>query len=87
VNDPDQTSRRPGSDRRCDHRLGVWFATEWCAAQFAFQPRLGAAWFEVIGFPVYYPRQLFEWWCWYDAYAPELSNDPGIMAASSGLLS
>jgi type IV secretion system protein VirD4 len=66
--------------------LGVWFATEWCAEQLDFQPRLGAPWFELIGLPVYYPWRLFEWWYSYDAYAPWLFDDAGGIAASSGIL-
>ncbi len=50
--------------------LGVWFATEWCADELEFQPRLGAPWFGLIGLTVYYPWRLFEWWYAYDAYAP-----------------
>jgi type IV secretion system protein VirD4 len=34
---------------------GVWFATQWCAAELGFQARLGAPWFELLGIPVYYP--------------------------------
>ena len=65
---------------------GVWFATEWCAAQLGFQARLGAPWFVLFGLPVYYPWRLFEWWYAYDAYAPVLFNRAGAIAASSGLL-
>ena len=65
---------------------GVWFATEWCAAQLGFQARLGAPWFVFFGLPVYYPWRLFEWWYAYDAYAPVLFNRAGGIAASSGLL-
>src|SRR5579872_1493164 len=65
---------------------GVWFATEWCADQLGFQARLGAPWFELIGIPFYYPWRLFEWWYAYDAYAPQLFNRAGGIAASSGLL-
>src|ERR1700720_585910 len=65
---------------------GVWFATQWCAAELGFQARLGAPWFELLGIPVYYPWRLFEWWYAYDAYAPELFNRAGAIAASSGFL-
>jgi type IV secretion system protein VirD4 len=66
--------------------LGVLFATEWCAAQLDFQPRLGAPWFGLIGLPVYYPWRLFEWWYAYDAYAPKVFNVAGGIAALSGSL-
>ena len=65
---------------------GVWFATQWCAAELGFQPRLGAPWFELLGLPVYYPRRLFEWWYAYDAYAPEVFNRAGAIAACSGFM-
>jgi type IV secretion system protein VirD4 len=65
---------------------GVWFATEWCADQLGFQARLGAPWFELIGIPFYYPWRLFEWWYAYDAYAPQLFNEAGGIAASSGFM-
>jgi type IV secretion system protein VirD4 len=65
---------------------GVWFATEWCASELGFQARLGVPWFELFGFPFYYPWRLFEWWYDYDAYAPELFNQAGGIAASSGLM-
>jgi type IV secretion system protein VirD4 len=64
---------------------GVWFATEWCAAELEFQPQLGSPWFPLFGLPVYRPWQLFEWWFWYDAYAPAVFNEAGAIAASSGL--
>ena len=64
----------------------VWSATQWTAAQFGFQPRLGPAWFEVADYPVYLPWRLFEWWYAYEAYAPVVFNQAGIMAASGGLL-
>ncbi len=65
---------------------GVWFATEWCAAELGFQARLGAPWFELIGVSLYRPWQLFEWWYAYDAYAPAVFNEAGAIAASSGFL-
>ena len=64
---------------------GVWFATEWCAAELRFQPRLGAPWFELAGVLFYQPWRLFEWWYSYDAYAPVLFNEAGGIAASSGI--
>ncbi|MBI1330280.1 MAG: IncP-type conjugal transfer protein TraG [Alphaproteobacteria bacterium] len=63
---------------------GIWLATEWCAAALAFQARLGSPWFELGGMPFYYPWRLFEWWYYYDAYAPALFNKAGAIAASGG---
>jgi hypothetical protein len=62
----------------------VWFATQWAAAQLAYQPQLGTPWFVVLSWPVYYPWRLFEWWYVYDAYAPALFNEAGMFAASGG---
>ncbi|MCU4162276.1 conjugal transfer protein TraG [Acidiphilium sp. AL] len=64
---------------------GVWFATEWCAAELGFQARLGMPWFELAGIPFYQPWRLFEWWYSYDAYAPVLFNEAAGIAASSGI--
>ena len=50
----------------------------------AYQPRLGAPWFAVFSWPVYRPWRLFEWWGAYDAYAPAIFNEAGVIAASSG---
>ena len=65
---------------------GVWVATQWTAHALGYQPPLGAAWFDLSGLPVYEPWKLFEWWYWYDAYAPEVFSRGGAIAASSGLL-
>jgi type IV secretion system protein VirD4 len=65
---------------------GVWFATEWCAAQLGFQRQLGAPWFVLLWLPIYYPWRLFEWWYAYDAYAPAIFNRAGVIAAGSGML-
>src|SRR5947209_19475979 len=62
---------------------GLWIATEWAAAELAFQPRLGAPWFTIV-WPFYYPWRLFEWWYAYDAYAPEVFEKAGTIAAASG---
>ncbi|HSV83732.1 MAG TPA: conjugal transfer protein TraG, partial [Ramlibacter sp.] len=64
---------------------GVWFATQWTAAQLGYQPRLGAAWFALFETPIYYPWRLFEWWYAFDAYAPDIFQTGGAIAAGSGL--
>lgn len=63
---------------------GMWFATEWAAWHLGFQPRLGVPWFEVLNFPFYFPWRLFEWWYSYDAYAPKLFNEAGVISALGG---
>lgn len=51
---------------------GTWGATQWTAAHLGYQLRLGSPWFDCLGIPFYHPWRLFEWWYWYDAYAPRL---------------
>jgi len=63
---------------------GTWVATQWTAAHLGYQLRLGAPWFDVFGTPVYRPWRLFEWWYWFDAYAPRLFLKGGAIAAASG---
>lgn len=66
--------------------LGVWAATQWAAAQLGYQTQLGADWFRLCGLPVYRPWQLFIWWYFYDAYAPDVFARSGMVAAASGLI-
>lgn len=65
---------------------GIWGATQWTAAALGYQARLGAPWFELLGTPVYHPWRLFEWWFVFDAYAPDVFNVGGSIAACSSLL-
>ncbi len=65
--------------------LGIWTATEWTAAQLGYQLRLGDPWFDLMGTPIYHPWRLFEWWYFFDAYAPDIFLRGGAIAASSGL--
>ncbi|MDY4313349.1 conjugal transfer protein TraG [Pectobacterium actinidiae] len=64
---------------------GVWGATQWTAAALGYQLRLGSPWFDLYGTPVYYPWKLFEWWFFFDAYAPQVFDTGGMIAAGSGL--
>jgi type IV secretion system protein VirD4 len=64
---------------------GSWISTEWAASHLGFQWRLGPAWFRFLRFPVYYPWRVFEWWYAYEAYAPNVFNTAGMIAASGGL--
>jgi len=66
--------------------FGVWFATQWTAAQFAYDAYLGQPWFLLGDQPIYYPWRLFEWWYAFDAYAPETFAKGGQIAAGSGFL-
>ena len=65
----------------------AWCATQWTAWRLGFQPQLGAAWFHLAGWPVYYPPAFFWWWFSYDAYARSIFHEGGIIAASGGLVS
>ena len=65
---------------------GVWGATQWTAAALGYQLLLGSSWFDLYGTPVYYPWKLFEWWFFFDAYAPQIFDTGGMIAAGSSLL-
>uniref|UniRef100_UPI0037D9F31B type IV secretory system conjugative DNA transfer family protein n=1 Tax=Variovorax sp. TaxID=1871043 RepID=UPI0037D9F31B len=65
---------------------GVWAATQWTAAALGYQARLGVPWFDLAGVPVHAPWKLFEWWFFYDAYAPQVFARGGAIAASSGMV-
>jgi type IV secretion system protein VirD4 len=59
-------------------------ATQWTAAALGFQERLGEPWFSLAGYPIYLPWRLFEWWFAYEAYAPEIFEKGGAIAATGG---
>jgi type IV secretion system protein VirD4 len=65
--------------------LSVALATEFTACALGYPSRLGAPWFLLFGVPVYYPWRLFQWWYLYNAYAPDIFQRGGAIAASSGL--
>ncbi len=62
----------------------VWGATQWAAWRLGYQPELGSPWAELGGVPLYPPPALFWWWYWYDAYAPGLFLEAGLIAAAGG---
>ncbi|MCX8999927.1 conjugal transfer protein TraG [Rhizobiaceae bacterium BDR2-2] len=64
----------------------TWVATQWTAWRLGFQPQLGNPWFELAGWPVYYPPVFFWWWFSFDAYAPAIFVEGGIIAVSGGFL-
>ncbi|MDZ5698658.1 conjugal transfer protein TraG [Chelativorans sp. M5D2P16] len=66
--------------------LGVWAATQWCADMLGHQEQLGSPWFVAAGWPIYKPWKLFEWWFQFEAYAPEVFNKAGMLAAASGFM-
>lgn len=64
----------------------TWAATQWTAWRLGFQSQLGAPWFEILGWPIYYPPAFFWWWYFYDAYAPLIFIEGAIIAASGGFI-
>ena len=66
--------------------MGVWAATQWTAAMLGHQPRLGSPWFELGSWPVYPPQRFFEWWYYFDAYAPQVFARAAFVAAGGGIL-
>ncbi|WP_374345398.1 conjugal transfer protein TraG [Phenylobacterium sp.] len=64
----------------------TWAATQWTAWRLGFQAQLGEPWFELAGWPVYYPPAFFWWWFSFDAYAPAIFTEGGIIAVSGGFL-
>src|SRR3546814_11781378 len=65
---------------------GLWLATQWAAAELAYQPELGLPWFRLGNLPVYRPWALFPWWYHYDAYAPHIFDRAGTVAGASGFV-
>ncbi len=65
--------------------VGVWGATQWTAAALGYQPELGASMGIAFGHPIYPPPAIFWWWFSFEAYAPEVFETGGMIAASSGL--
>jgi len=65
----------------------TWGATQWTAWRLGYQPELGHPWFELIGVPVYWPPVFYWWWYAYDAYAPTIFVEGGVIAASGGIVS
>jgi type IV secretion system protein VirD4 len=64
----------------------TWTATQWTAWRLGFQPQLGGPWFELVGWPIYYPPSFFWWWFAYDAYAPPIFVEGAFIAASGGFM-
>ncbi|MBX5697151.1 conjugal transfer protein TraG [Pseudomonas aeruginosa] len=57
------------------------------AAALGYQVRLGSPWFDCFGTPVYHPWRLFDWWFFFGAYAPQIFDIGGAIAAASGMVS
>ncbi|ABQ35456.1 conjugal transfer protein TraG [Bradyrhizobium sp. BTAi1] len=66
----------------------MWAATQWTAWRLGYQPQLGQPWFELAwGMPIYFPPSFLWWWFAYDAYAPEVFAEGGLIAAFGGVAS
>ena len=63
-----------------------WVATQWAAANLAYQPRLGAGLFSVWGFKVYEPWAIFRWEYWYSGYAEGLFRTAFYICAIGPLI-
>lgn len=66
--------------------FGLWAATQWAASMLGYQPQLGLPWFLLGELPVYRPWSLFAWWYHYEAYAPDVFDKAGTLAAASGFV-
>ncbi|NJM81248.1 MAG: conjugal transfer protein TraG [Tabrizicola sp.] len=64
----------------------TWMATQWTAWRLGYQPQLGDPWFELFGWPVYFPPAFFWWWYAYGAYDPPIFVEGAVIAASGGFL-
>jgi len=65
--------------------LTIWTATQWTAWRLGYQPELGQPWMHVASLPLYPPPAFFWWWFAFDAYAPRIFVEGGLIAASGGL--
>lgn len=63
----------------------LWIATEWTAFELGWSVRLGEPWFVLGDYPVYAPWAFFSWWFAFDAYAPDVFDRGGLIAASGGV--
>ena len=64
--------------------IGVWAAAQWTAGALEHSPRLGDPWFTAWDEPVYAPWSFFVWWYRFEAYAPEVFDTGGMIAAGGG---
>lgn len=65
---------------------GVWAGTQFTASRLAYQPELGPPWFELLGYKIFQPWQLFAWWYHFGAYAPQVFDKAGKIVAAGALL-
>lgn len=65
---------------------GLWASTQWTAAMLGNQPGLGTPLTRILGYPVYAPWRLFEWWYVYEPYAPEVFRTAGMFAGGTSMV-
>lgn len=66
--------------------LGITLACQWTAHQLGYSSRLGDAWFVLGDTPIYPPFRFFDWWYSYGAYAPDVFDRGGMIAAGGGVV-
>jgi type IV secretion system protein VirD4 len=66
--------------------IATWSATQWTASALSHQVALGEASFSVGGYLIYSPWRVFEWWLFYEAYAPNVFLWSGVLIASGGIV-
>jgi len=66
--------------------LTTWYATQWVAFQFDYDAYLGNGLFSLGQHTIYAPWSLFPWWYQFDAYAPQIFNKGGQIAAGGGFV-
>jgi len=64
--------------------IGVPIAAQWSAAALDYSPRLGSPWFTLFEVRIYPPWRFFAWWYAFNAYAPEVFDRAGLIAAGGG---
>jgi type IV secretion system protein VirD4 len=65
---------------------GLWLATQWTAAMLDYQRQLGAPMISLLGWPVYHPWRLFEWWYAFESHAPDVFAIGGVIATFGGFM-
>jgi type IV secretion system protein VirD4 len=65
--------------------MATWGATQWTAWRLGYQIELGQPWMQIASLKVYPPPAFFWWWFSFDAYAPRIFFEGGLIAASGGL--
>ena len=65
---------------------GVWTATQWTASALGYQGTPGLALVRLLRHAGLSPWRLFDWWFFFGAYAPQVFDIGGAIAAASGMV-